>query len=369
MMNYDEFKGNMQDHIKDFLPEKYEDADVQIREVVKNNDTVLDGLTVVSEDSNISPTIYLNDFFDDYENGRPMEEIMQKLADIYVNSDQNINFDTSLVTDFENVKDKIVCKVVNKDANEHMLENLPHKDIEDLAVIYQIALGGDGDGIATVNISDQLLERYGINKEELHDIAVQNTAELRPATFRSMQEVIMEMMGESKMAAMGMDADMEMSGGMPMYVLTNEDKMHGAAAMLYPNLMDEIAEKVGGDFFVLPSSIHELLIIPKDSGAERGELENMVQEVNATQVAPDEVLSDHVYVYDAKEHKLFRSDKEEERQERKEAEKVNVMDRGKEDKPKEKESLKQKLPEMKAKADAINQIHDKGKELKKEAAL
>jgi Family of unknown function (DUF5688) len=363
MMNYDEFKVSMQNHIKDFLPEKYEDADVQIREVVKNNDTVLDGLTVVGTDSNISPTIYLNDFFDDYENGRPVDDILQKIADIYVNSDQNINFDTSLVTDFENVKDKIVCKVVNKDANEHMLENLPHKDMEDLAVIYQIALGGDGDGIATVNISDQLLERYGINKDELHDIAVQNTAELRPATFRSMQEVIMEMMGASELA------DMDMSGGMPMYVLTNEDKMHGAATMLYPKLMDEIAEKVGGDFFILPSSIHELLIIPKDSGAERVELENMVKEVNSTQVAPDEVLSDHVYEYDAKEHELFRSDKAEERQERKEAEKVNALDRGKEEKPKEKESLKQKLPEMKAKADAINQTQDKGKGLKKEAVI
>ena len=369
MMNYDEFKGSMQDQIKDFLPEKYEDADVQIREVLKNNDTILDGLTVVGTDSNISPTIYLNDFFDDYENGRPVEDILQKIADIYVNSDQNINFDNSLVTDFENVKDKIVCKVVNKDANEHMLENLPHRDMEDLAVIYQIALGGDGDGIATVNISDQLLERYGINKEELHDIAVQNTAELRPATFRSMQEVIMEMMGASELADMGMDADMDMSGGMPMYVLTNEDKMHGAAAMLYPNLMDEIAEKVGGDFFVLPSSIHELLIIPKDSGAERGELENMVQEVNATQVAPDEVLSDHVYEYDTKEHELFRSDKAEERQERKEVEKVNTTDRGKEEKTKEKESLKQKLPEMKAKADAINQTQDKVKGFKKEAVI
>jgi len=363
MMNYDEFKGSIQEQIKDFLPEKYEDADVQIREVVKNNDTLLDGLTVVSRDSNISPTIYLNDFFKDYENGRPVEDILQKIADMYVENDQKINFDTSLVTDFENVKDKIVCKVVNKDANEHMLDNLPHKNIEDLAVIYQIALGGDGDGIATINISDQLLDGYGINKDELHDIAVQNTAENRPVSFRSMQEVIMEMMGASELE------DMDMSGGMPMYVLTNEDKMHGAAVMLYPNLMDEIAEKVGGDFFVLPSSIHELLIIPKDSGAERVELENMVQEVNATQVAPDEVLSDHVYEYDAKEHELFRSDKAEERQERKEAEKVNTVDRGKEEKPKEKESLKQKLPEMKAKADAINQTQDKGKGLKKEAVI
>ena len=369
MMNYDEFKGSIQDQIKDFLPEKYEDADVQIREVVKNNDTLLDGLTVVSAESNISPTIYLNDFFQDYGNGRPVEDILQKIADIYVENDQKINFDTSLVTDFENVKDKIVCKVVNKDANEHMLENLPHKDMEDLAVIYQIALGGDGDGIATINISDQLLDGYGINKDELHDIAVQNTAENRPASFRSMQEVIMEMMGASEMASMGMDADMDMSGGMPMYVLTNEDKMHGAATMLYPNLMDEIAEKVGGDFFILPSSLHELLIIPKDSGAERVELENMVQEVNATQVAPDEVLSDHVYEYDAKEHELFRSDKAEEHKERKEVEKVKAMDRGKEEKPKEKESLKQKLPEMKAKADAINQTQDKGNGLKKEAVI
>lgn len=372
MMTFDDFKQNIQDNIKDLLPEKYADCDVQIRDVVKNNDTVLDGLTILDPDKNITPTIYLNSYFEDYENGRPMEAIMQSIANTYVENVPEFSFDTSLITDFENVKDKIVCKVVNKDANENMLENMPHKDMEDLAVIYQVALAGDDKGTATVNISNQILERYGIDLEELHDLAVENTEALRPASFRNMKEVMFEMFKEQ---GMPMDVSIEdimamPDDGMPMFVLTNDMKVHGAAAMLYPSVMDEIAEKVGGDFFILPSSIHELLVIPKDSGAEREQLQSMVQEVNATQVEPDEVLSDHVYEYDAKEHELFRSDKAEERQERKEAEKADKAKAvDKEDKPKERQSLKQKLPEMKAKADAINATHEKSQGLKKEAVL
>lgn len=384
MMTYDDFKQNIQDNIKELLPDQYADCNVQIREVIKNNDIVLDGLTILDPEENITPTIYLNSLFKDYESGRPMEAIMQSIANSYIENISEMNFDISLITDFENVKDKIVCKVVNKEANELLLDTLPHKEVEDLAVIYQIALASDEQGAATINISNEILERYDIAVDKLHDLAVENTEALRPASFRSMKEVLFEMFQEQDMS---MDVGIEdimaaPDDGMPLYVLTNDHKLHGAAAMLYPSIMDEIAEKVGGDFFVLPSSTHELLIISKESGAKREQLENMVQEVNATQVEPEEVLSNHVYEYDAKEHELFRGDKAEERQKRKEIEKavekeadkvVEKVDKTKgiekENQQKERQSLKQKLPEMKAKAEAMNATHEKSQGLKKENSL
>lgn len=145
-----------------------------------------------------------------------------------------------------------------------------------------------------------------------------------------------------------------------MFVLTNDTKVNGAAAILNDDIRQEIAEKVG-DFYMLPSSIHETLIIPKDAGMEFKELEQMVQEVNQTQVAPGERLSDHVYEYDAKEHELFRSDRAEERVKQKEEKRDNRHERV---------SVKEKLAEKK---DAVIKMNagkeHSAPEKKKEAVI
>ena len=113
--------------------------------------------------------------------------------------------------------------------------------------------------------------------------------------------------------------------------------INGAAAILNDTARQEIAEKLG-DFYVLPSSIHEVMIVPKSTGRSLEELELMVRSVNSSEVEPDEVLSDHVYEYDAKEHELFRSDRAEERA------KLKAEQRGE---GKERHSLKDKLAEKK----------------------
>ena len=127
-------------------------------------------------------------------------------------------------------------------------------------------------------------------------------------------------MDEAKEMAMQMMPDIPDT----MFVLTNDTKVNGAAAILNDDIRQEIAEKVG-DFYMLPSSIHETLIIPKDAGMEFKELEQMVQEVNQTQVALGERLSDHVYEYDAKEHELFRSDRQRNVPSRKRKKEITVM--------------------------------------------
>ena len=136
-----------------------------------------------------------------------------------------------------------------------------------------------------------------------------------------------------------------------MYVLSNADKLNGAAALLDAKTMEDISEKLGGDFVVLPSSIHETIVLPLNEDMDRHTLEAMVQDVNATQVAPEERLSDHVYAYDAKEHELFRADKAEERAAAKEAEasKETAVEKtsAKEEKKQERPSLKERLDQKK----------------------
>ena len=314
-MEYRDFVEQVKEQIQDFLPEKFADAAVEVNQIVKNNDCVLDGLMVRTEESNIAPTIYLNPYFEQIQDGAELDDVLAQIASVY-----------------------------------------------------QILMDKTGEGTETITITDNLMDGYGITLEELHDQALQNMDTLQPHSFKGMNETVAEMIAVdiAREQNVGMDEAKEMAMQMmtdipdTMFVLTNDTKVNGAAAILNDDIRQEIAEKVG-DFYMLPSSIHETLIIPKDAGMEFKELEQMVQEVNQTQVAPGERLSDHVYEYDAKEHELFRSDRAEERAKQKE---------GKRDNRHERVSVKEKLAEKK---DAVIKMNagkeHSAPEKKKEAVI
>lgn len=380
-MNYEDFKQEVTDRIKEFLPEKYADADVSIQTVVKNNDLKLDGLMVKLEDSNIAPNIYLNQYFEQYEDGRDMDDIFAAIADVRVEHEASHDFDVSKLTDFDSVKDRISCKLINAEQNAEYLADKPHTMVDDLAVTYYIAIGKEESGTMSAPITNRLMEGYGVTVEQLHQLALDNMDTLTPASFKSMSETMVDMMlpdmmnrGMSEEEAREAIADMiPTTPEEKLYVLSNEDKLNGAAIVLNDKVMDDITEKLGQDFYILPSSVHEVLVVPKDPSVDLSTLENMVQEVNATQVRPEERLSDHVYAYDAKEHELFRADKAEERAAAKEAEASKGKDAernaSKFEQKQERPSLKMRLAEKKdivAKAD-MNKPHQMTKN--KEAAL
>lgn len=371
-MNFDEFKQAIVDNIKDYLPAKFEESDVEVRQVLKNNDTVLDGLTIQDPDTNVAPTIYLNQFFEEYQNGRDLNDIIGDIADVYIANTVDKQMDVSIVTDFEKAKGNILPRLVNAEENQELLAQRPHMIMDDLAVTYHLEMGKSDNGNMSVAITNTILDMYNISQEELHDLAVANLEEKMPATFQGMSEVVKEMMlpqimsdlDLSKEAALDYIEQMIPDGNEQMYVLSNDSKLNGAAAVLNEKAMEDIAEKVGGDFFILPSSIHELLVVPKQDGMELSDLEAMVQEVNATQVAPEEKLSDHVYEYDAKEKELYRADKADEHEQK--VEQKHAKEKGAE---KEKVSIKDKLSQNKEKAAEINKSHEKNHEKKKEVML
>ena len=324
-MTFDEFKQEVVDNIKDFLPVEYQDASVSIQDVIKNNDTHLSGLTIRKEDTGIAPTLYLEDFYNQVESGEhSLNGVLARIADTY---DQAMNNDISKqamglvenITDYDATKDKIIPRVVNRESNEERLKSLPHKEIgNDLAVTYHVDLGKDHDGQMSVAISNEMMDRYGVSVEDLHEQACKNMEEISPSTFMGIEEVLASMMipGYASMSLEEKNDALE-NLGMPedgksyMYVLSNESKVFGAAELLDTKTLDTIQEQVG-EFYILPSSVHEVLIVPKQDDMKLSDLEAMVQEVNSTQVAPNEVLSDHVYEYDKDTKEIFRADQKEE---------------------------------------------------------
>ena len=266
----------------------------------------------------------------------------------------------TMITDFDQVKDNIVCRLANAEMNEEYLANKPHTFVEDLAVVYVIDLGGNEAGHMSAPITNTLMEQYGITTEELHDIALHNLSESQ-IEFKTMRDVLVDMMFPD-----GIKEDDPRAFMVPpeeenpsMYVLTNAERLNGAAAILDAKTMEDISEKLGGDFIILPSSIHETLILPVNEDMSRQMLESMVQDVNAGQVAPEERLSDHVYMYDSQEKELVLADKMEERQQQRaeaqrdekgieQGDKPGKSERGEKKPERERISMKEKLPEKKA---------------------
>ena len=304
-MEFNEFTSEVARKIKEYLPGRFSDAAVDLKVVLKNNEHKLTGLTIKAVDSNIAPTIYLEKFFEEYENGKDLSRILEEIAGVRIASDVD-DFNAEIITEFENCKDMIVPRLVSLKMNQSLLESRPHMVIEDLAVTYHVVLCGFSEGTGTVAVSNDILERWGIDLEELHKTAVDNLKSFQKSTLLSMFDVLFESMGKGYLDENNGDLDLakeEFANMIPddgtMFVLSNESKMYGASALLDKNMMAHIYEKFEGKFFIIPSSTHEVLIISNRNDAFTKEsLASMIQDVNRNTVDIEDQLSDHAYVYD-----------------------------------------------------------------------
>lgn len=292
------FAATVKEAVEASLGEGYE---VNIHEVLKNNNTHLTGLTIKTEESNVAPTIYLEGSFERFKVGdATLPVIVSEIISVYESHKTTMFFDASLVTDFSACKERICYKLVNADRNRELLSDAPHIIVcDDLAIIFYILVSNDGEGTATITVRNNMSDLWGVSADELFKIALVNTQRLFRGTVKSMASVMMELLAD-RLDGEGCREfyDMAVSeNDVPMYVCTNTSKINGAGVILYENLLKDFAQKVGTDFYILPSSVHETLLIPVSDQFDVDTLRAMVCEVNMTQVAPEEQLSDQVYLY------------------------------------------------------------------------
>ncbi len=340
MMNFEEFKNSVAEDIRDFLPDEYRDTEISLREVTKNNDQILTGLVIRASDVSMVPIIYLEPYFKRYENGEDLGKILRNIAMVHLSRETERDYDVKGLTDFEQVRDRISCRLVNQEMNSGYLSGRPYTQLEDLAVIYDISL--DGRRVSTP-VTNELMQVYGITVNELHEIALHNLADSEIELI-NMWEIAAEEVSREGVSGNDEPVSMQEEAPFQMYVLTNAEKLNGATAALDKKTMEDISVKMGGDFVVVPSSIHEMIILPVKEGADSQRLEQMVQEMNATQVAPEDRLSNHVYQYDSTAHELVRMDRLEERRKQQEEVRENAAFGTKEGKTeKERVSVKNRL--------------------------
>lgn len=301
-MTFNEYVETVKRKIKDYLPEEYKDVNPEINKINKNNGKELTGLTLRGK-SNICPNIYLDSFYDLYQDGMKIEDTMSKISEIFQREiKRSPQFNLEDFT-YNNMKDNLYYTVINAEKNEKLLQDIPHQRREDLAIVYRVNVCISEEGTGSVLLNNEHIKLWGVDYREVHDQAVRNMPKILPYKFENMNDIIAEMMG------MDVEQFEDMAGESVMWVLSNDKRMQGAAYMFDEGVMSSIAEKLGGDFIVLPSSLHEVIIIKEEDimVEENIDLEfirRMVSEVNESQVEPDEVLSDAIYRYSSKDNKL-----------------------------------------------------------------
>lgn len=296
-MNIDEFRESL---IR-LLNERFPDRTFSEQYVSKLNGQSYNGITGRKEAEEMVPVVDIRPLFDSYENGMPIEKAADELEKVFRSAMEQSQFiDPKDLTDYTKMKDKLILQLIPIEGNEERLNEIPHEQISDFAVICRVELA---DGEASTIVTDQLMKSFDISKEQLFADAKENAPRLHPPVLKNLMEVLFQ-------AEPGL-MDMES----PLHVATTDVGEHGACVMAYPGFMDQASEKLGGSFFVIPSSVHELLFLRDDDGRSVKELDDMVQAVNAQEVQPSDRLSDVSYHYDAEAKTLERSAEWEERRE------------------------------------------------------
>ena len=303
-MTYQEFKQNTIHAIQTKLGPN---ARVFLQDVVKNNDLHLDGLTILSEQCNISPTIYLNYYYNQYLHGMSLSAIYEDILLRYKCHTPKTSVDIRFFTDFQKVRGNIIFKLINYEQNKSLLQDVPHFRYLDLAIVFNCLIHVGPNNYGTILIYRNHLDFWHVTVDDLYALALENTPHLLGYDLQNMAHVIENILSDDSSTdynCISTDLDDIDDNLIPMYVLSTKTKFNGAVCLLYPNLLADIATKHNCDLYIIPSSIHEVLLIPSNTSTSYAKLSNMVREVNATQVLKEEVLSDHVYYYSKATGKL-----------------------------------------------------------------
>lgn len=267
---------------------------IQAREhrAVKNNGKIRVGLLLQETGSNLFPTIYLEEYYEKFQKGETLEQIVSEISQLYQKIKAKNIIDVDSFFNLESWKNKLGIKVIKTEKNRELLEEIPHLDVLDLSLTFYVILDRQCEGIATMQITNEYMRQWNLETEELYEMAMRSAVRLLPAEFCSLPDMIRRITGIEVEAIRGMQRECQM------YVLTNSSKIQGAACMFYPHVLEMIGEILKEDFYILPSSIHEVIILPKSKGIAKEELDAMIQDINHTQVDTEEVLSDHAYLYE-----------------------------------------------------------------------
>lgn len=290
LLGYEQFKEELRSILEERVGEQIE---IYFDKMKKNNETVKEVMVFHKEDTNLTPMVHLKELYERYQEDEDLEKITDIIVDIL---ETRLEIKAKeILGAWESVRHRVTMKLINFEWNREMLEKIPYKRFQDLAIVFQLKLKEETMGTVTTVIQDCLLKEWGISIEELYETAMDNLNKEKYSIV-DIEEIIQEMF----------DIKIEPEDRLGMqYVLTNDRRSFGAAGILRNDLLEEFAEKIQGNFYILPSSLHELILVPEKSGFAVDELNTMVKTINQNEVEETERLSDSIYYYDKQKKKVL----------------------------------------------------------------
>lgn len=307
-MTFKEFTKFVEERIPAYLSGHYKGA--KIGNISKLNGVSKDGLIITAEHSMVTPIVYLEPFYEKYSSGEVLDEILLEIAKEFSdaldsNKDTIAHFASPF--DFEKVRNRIIPKLINAVANKELLDNLPHRQIADLAVIYQVYYTMDNGIESTLKITQPLLNSYHLTIDELHQLAVRNMENIFEMKFIGLMQQLTEAFALSTNQDPMNFTEVINPVDEPIKVLCLPEYSGGASAVLSEKIMNTVIERMGNDFYILPSSLMEVLVIPNEM-LKVSEMKEIVRTVNIEAVKKEDFLSDEVYVYNAESKEIELAD-------------------------------------------------------------
>lgn len=293
-------------NVKDFLSEKFQDATVDLVNVIKTNDIELTGIVIRKSGQNIAPTVYLEEMYEKYiQSIWTPDDVVRNIANMREQYDcqENMHDIIELTQSYQSVKDKLQIRICDKKGNQKRLAGLAYTELWNSSMVatYHVILDASVGVQASFAITAELLNIWGVSLERLHEDALQSPPMQNPVLV-DVVTLLSEALADEEAANLLLEQDIVLEDIRMLYVLTNQWKTHGASFILQKDLMRRVSEMFGNiDFYILPSSVNEVILLPYSDDVNLEELKDMVQTININEVQPSEVLTDTVMLYE-REH-------------------------------------------------------------------
>ena len=288
-MEMKEFADKVCKAVQRQLGEAYQ---VELQEIKKNNGIVLHGLIILPQGRNVAPMIYLETFLEDYHSGTTFSAVIHRLISLYWKNAPGDGVEVKFFGSFENVRDRICYRLVGRRRNEKMLRDMPHIEFLDMAICFYYAYCGEQLGEGMIPVFNCHLEMWKTSTAELYRLAQENTPRLYPWVCDSVGSMLDWEEGDVFLDEI------------PMKILTNNKRNHGAAALIYPHVLEAVTEQGAKGYYIFPCSVHEVILAADIGMGTAEEFKQMIVDINDTQLPLDEVLSDSLYYYDTAEKRI-----------------------------------------------------------------
>ncbi len=273
---------------------------VQINKVNKNNNIVLDAISIRENGNTTSPNIYLSQFYEAYKNNVSLDSIAEKIIEVY-EEHKNTQLEANWVMDWEKVKDKIFYVLVNKETNSMLKETCITSDYLDMMLVYKIAFQQNDSDIMTITIKKDMLNTWHVSKKDIISAAAKNTAKILPMKIESLTQITKNSILNSSIPENEKEfmlAAIEMQETPMLYVLSNYHYINGASVILYKDELKNIAKKLNTNIlYIIPSSIHEVIVYDAKMETDLEDTKEMINFINGNKIEPEEYLSGNLYKY------------------------------------------------------------------------